>query len=148
MSILGEASNLTSLSIDLHYTGSFKELNDKNPFPWGIPHYYWSDMAYNTFEHISGLNFECANETLLHRWIGRAVSNDQHFLLWPPRSPDLTPCDFFLWGYVKDNAYKPPLPSKCAWTARWHSSCGANRWWEHVEARLAGVKIIALTLAE
>ena len=21
---------------------------------------------------------------------------------WPPRSPDLTPCDFFLWGYVKE----------------------------------------------
>jgi len=20
----------------------------------------------------------------------------------PPRSPDATPCDFFLWGYVKD----------------------------------------------
>ena len=20
---------------------------------------------------------------------------------WPPRSPDLTPCDFFLWGYLK-----------------------------------------------
>ena len=47
----------------------------------------------------------------LHRWIGRAVNND-HLLtvLWPPRSPDLTPCYFFLWGYVKDNAYKPPLP--------------------------------------
>ena len=23
-------------------------------------------------------------------------------LAWPPRSPDATPCDFFLWGYVKD----------------------------------------------
>ena len=31
----------------------------------------------------------------------------EHLLLWPPRSPDLTPCDVFLWGYVKDNAYKP-----------------------------------------
>jgi len=50
------------------------------------------------------------NETLPHRWIGRAVNNDHHLLLWPPRSPDLTPCDFFLWGYVKDSAYKPPLP--------------------------------------
>ncbi|KFM75033.1 hypothetical protein X975_05140, partial [Stegodyphus mimosarum] len=20
---------------------------------------------------------------------------------WPPRSPDLTPCDFWLWGYLK-----------------------------------------------
>ena len=34
----------------------------------------------------------------------------EHLLLWPPRSPDLKPCDFFLWGYVKDNAYKPLLP--------------------------------------
>lgn len=24
---------------------------------------------------------------------------------WPPRSPDLTPLDFFLWGYVKDKVY-------------------------------------------
>ena len=31
-------------------------------------------------------------------------------LAWPPRSPHLTPCDFFLWGYVKDQVYIPPLP--------------------------------------
>lgn len=24
---------------------------------------------------------------------------------WPARSPDLTPCDFFLWGYLKDKVY-------------------------------------------
>ena len=24
---------------------------------------------------------------------------------WPPRSCDLTPLDFFLWGYVKDKVY-------------------------------------------
>jgi len=29
---------------------------------------------------------------------------------WPQRSPDLTPCDFFLWGYVKDIVFLPPLP--------------------------------------
>jgi len=28
----------------------------------------------------------------------------------PSRSPDVTPCDFFLWGYVKDQVYVPPLP--------------------------------------
>ena len=29
---------------------------------------------------------------------------------WPPRSPDLTPCDFFLWGYLKNEVYTmPPL---------------------------------------
>jgi hypothetical protein len=26
--------------------------------------------------------------------------------LWPPRSPDINPCDFFfLWGYLKDKVY-------------------------------------------
>ena len=28
-----------------------------------------------------------------------------------PRSPDATPCDFLLWGYVKDQVYVPPLPA-------------------------------------
>ena len=28
---------------------------------------------------------------------------------WPPCSPYATPCDFFLWGYVKDQVYVPPV---------------------------------------
>jgi len=24
---------------------------------------------------------------------------------WPPRSPDLSVCDFFLWGYLKNRVY-------------------------------------------
>ena len=30
---------------------------------------------------------------------------------WPPRSPDLTPYDFFLWRFVKDTVFVPPLPA-------------------------------------
>ena len=26
---------------------------------------------------------------------------------WPPRSPDLYPCDYFLWGYLKQKVYNP-----------------------------------------
>jgi len=26
---------------------------------------------------------------------------------WPPRSPDLNPCDYFLWGYLKERVYTP-----------------------------------------
>ena len=26
--------------------------------------------------------------------------------LWPPRSPDITPADFFLWGLLKGKVYK------------------------------------------
>jgi len=51
------------------------------------------------------------NEHLPNRWIGRARQNDQVFCKWSPRSPDPTVCDFFLWGYVKDRVYVPPLPT-------------------------------------
>lgn len=27
--------------------------------------------------------------------------------VWPPHSPDLSPLDFFLWGYLKDRVYSP-----------------------------------------
>lgn len=30
-------------------------------------------------------------------------------MLWPPRSPDLTPCDFFLWGYIKNIVYSQKI---------------------------------------
>lgn len=35
------------------------------------------------------------------RWIGRRGPVE-----WPPRSPDLTPLDFFLWGHLKSVVYK------------------------------------------
>jgi hypothetical protein len=43
------------------------------------------------------------------RWIGRAAP-----IAWPPRSPDLTPLDFVLWGFVKDRVFVPPLPANVA----------------------------------
>lgn len=41
------------------------------------------------------------NEHFPHKWIGRYSENP-----WPARSPDLTPLDFFLWGYLKSRVYK------------------------------------------
>ena len=35
------------------------------------------------------------NDNLPRRWIGRASVEDNVMLKWPPRSPGLTPCDFF-----------------------------------------------------
>ena len=51
------------------------------------------------------------NATLYNKWIRRAGSDDCVLLHWPPRSPDLTPCDFFLRGYVKGLFYVPPFPT-------------------------------------
>lgn len=31
---------------------------------------------------------------------------------WPPRSPDLTPLDYFLWGFLKDKVYERESTSK------------------------------------
>ena len=41
------------------------------------------------------------NESLPQRWIGRVMKEDLALQFWPPRSPDFTPCDFLLWGFVK-----------------------------------------------
>ncbi|GBN33186.1 hypothetical protein AVEN_28468-1 [Araneus ventricosus] len=34
------------------------------------------------------------------RWIGRDA-----VMAWPPRFPDITPLDFYLWDYVKQHVY-------------------------------------------
>jgi hypothetical protein len=45
------------------------------------------------------------NKTFPQRWVGRGGH-----IAWPPRSPDLTPLDFRIWGFVKDKVYVPPMP--------------------------------------
>ena len=35
------------------------------------------------------------------RWIGRGGA-----IPWPPRSPDLNCCDFYLWGRIKNMVYQ------------------------------------------
>jgi hypothetical protein len=41
---------------------------------------------------------------LENRWIGRNGP-----VLWPARSPELNPCDFFLWGHLKQIVYETPV---------------------------------------
>ena len=41
------------------------------------------------------------NVAFVGHWIGRRGAIE-----WPPRSPDLTPMDFFLWGHLKSVVYK------------------------------------------
>jgi hypothetical protein len=60
------------------------------------PHFHWKVRI-----HL--------NETLPHRWIGRGTDEDDMFLKWPPRSPDLALLDFYFWRYVKDKMYVPHL---------------------------------------
>lgn len=40
------------------------------------------------------------NAFFRNKWIGRRGTIE-----WPARSPDLTPLDFYLWGYLKSKVY-------------------------------------------
>lgn len=44
------------------------------------------------------------DQTYPHRWIGRGGP-----IPWPARCPDLTPCDFYLWGHMKALVYTSPI---------------------------------------
>lgn len=43
--------------------------------------------------------------SLLHGEFQKRVISKNGDLNWPPRSPDLSAADFFLWGYLKDRVY-------------------------------------------
>lgn len=47
---------------------------------------------------------EFLNNTFPERWIGRGGP-----IAWPPRSPDLTCLDFFLWGHLGTLVYATPV---------------------------------------
>ena len=50
--------------------------------------------------HSSCFVTDVLNERFPDAWIGRGGP-----IPWPPRSPDLSPLDFFLWGYIKNIVY-------------------------------------------
>ncbi|GFT46894.1 uncharacterized protein TNCV_3989541 [Trichonephila clavipes] len=46
-------------------------------------------------------------KALLRRSFGDDRVLSRHFNhAWPPRSPDLSPCDYWLWGYLKSQVYR------------------------------------------
>ncbi|VEN54798.1 unnamed protein product, partial [Callosobruchus maculatus] len=64
-----------------------------------LPHNVWfqQDGAPPHYDRrVRGL----LDATFHNRWIGRGG-----FIEWPARSPDLSPLDFFLWGYLKSRVY-------------------------------------------
>lgn len=46
---------------------------------------------------------EFLNQHYPGKWMGRGEDAP---IQWPPRSPDLNPCDFFLWGALKTKVYQ------------------------------------------
>lgn len=56
---------------------------------------------------------EYLNRVFNGRWVGRGG-----FVPWPPRSPDLNPLDFCLWGWMKSLVYKTPVNTREELSAR------------------------------
>ena len=71
------------------------------------------------------------------RWIGRGGP-----VAWPPRSPDLTPLDFFLWGHVKDQVYSVRISSlthlktRITQTLNRISTATLTKVWKNTQTRL------------
>jgi len=51
--------------------------------------------------HLRRVARDYLNQNYGQRWIGRGGP-----VAWPPRSPDMNPLDFYLWGHVKSIVYK------------------------------------------
>ena len=61
----------------------------------------------NVWFQQDGATCHTSNATmtfLRQKFPGRLISR-RGDVSWPPRSPDLSPCDFFLWGYLKERVY-------------------------------------------
>ena len=53
--------------------------------------------------HYAAIVRDFLDQEYVNRWIGGGGP-----ITWPPRSPNLTKLDFFLWGYVKELVYHEP----------------------------------------
>ena len=60
--------------------------------------------------HFTNVIHTFLNENLPNRRIEHSSVDDLHHHHWPSRSPDLTPLIFFLWDFIKDKVFVPPLP--------------------------------------
>lgn len=61
-----------------------------------------------TWFQQDGATCHTANETMamLRQHFQDRLISKKGFINWPPRSPDLTAPDFFLWGYLKSQVYR------------------------------------------
>lgn len=50
-----------------------------------------------------------ASQDVLHELFGNNYIGRGGRIFWPPRSPDLNPLDFFLWGFIKEYEYRSEI---------------------------------------
>lgn len=56
--------------------------------------------------HIAHIVVNYLRAMFGNRLIGNRLGDNIGNISWPPRSPDLTPCDAFAWGFIKSIVYR------------------------------------------
>lgn len=83
---------------------AFRDLIEHLPLETRQRMYFMHDGAP---PHFSVAVRDHLNNVYPNRWIGRGGP-----IAWPPRSPDLTPMDFYLWGHLKTLVYSSPVDTR------------------------------------
>jgi len=68
--------------------------------------------------HYTRMVIQHLNNTYPNWWIGRGS-----LIHWPARSPDLTPLDFCLWGWLKGEVYSTKVDTRADLVARISIAC-------------------------
>jgi hypothetical protein len=72
--------------------------------------------------HFSSDVEDVLNNIYHDGWIGRGGP-----IAWPPRSPDLNPLDFYLWGHLNVLVYEAPVDNEKAIHHRTVDACQTIR---------------------
>ncbi|GFV95963.1 uncharacterized protein TNCV_2096321 [Trichonephila clavipes] len=96
-----ERCNWLCLSLQLWL---FPQLEEKEP-----NNFIWQQDGSPPHWHLSVRDW--LNITAPDQWNARKELSDKVCVAWLPYSPDLKPCDFYLWGFIKDCVQVPPLPA-------------------------------------
>ena len=108
---------LKRTAIDIHTQPTTKQqrltcaLNSARLLPDG-----WCCLmvgAASTIKEMRSSSDSTSHRHLNDRWIGRDGP-----MAWPPRSPDVTPMNFFLWDHIKALIYTSPVDSEEDFIAR------------------------------
>lgn len=95
--------NLDGVSYETFLREEVAALLEEVPLPTRVGMVYQHDGC--PAHYYRGVR-QWLDENYQLRWIGRGGPTP-----WPARSPDLTPCDFYIWGHMKELVYNTPVPT-------------------------------------
>ncbi|EZA56753.1 hypothetical protein X777_02360 [Ooceraea biroi] len=112
-----DSSVFSNTHLQLRNLGSFRPMNEYDDVRSALRHRRRSErilnLRQNSWIQLDGCPSHCArqvrnwlDEHYAHRWIDRGGP-----VFWPPRSPDLTPLDFYLWATLKNKVYSTEVIS-------------------------------------